>query len=96
MRRAPIADLQVGDVLSEPLCDAQGRSLLPRGARLTAAVIARLPGWGVTEVGIEGDEPDAARTAHLRQDLEERFAGLEDDPLMARIKEVARRHLAEA
>ena len=89
-----LENARAGQILAAPLEDARGRILLPRGARLSAAVIARLRGWGINRLSIEGDYQDAASSEKLLEDLEFRFAGLEEDALMMQIKAVARRHLA--
>ena len=94
MRWISVENAQVGQVLSEPLEDARGRVLLPRGAKLSAAVISRLRGWGIKGFNIEGDDEDAASTEQLLEDLQFRFSGFEDDALMMQIKAFAQRHLA--
>ena len=93
MRKIAADKAQVGDVLAEPLANAQGRVLLPKGARLSAAVLSRLNGWGISVLTVEGEDEDTAGTEKLLEDLEFRFADLEDDSLMMQIKEIARTHL---
>ena len=80
-------------------------SLLPKGARLSAAVVSRLAGWGVAELFVEGEgeAPEfdilvegaeaSAESSSLLAGLEERFAEWESDATMMRIKAIARRHL---
>lgn len=103
MRRIQAGQARVGDVVAEPITNGQGRTLLPRGARLSAAVLSRLQGWGVQELCVEGEEPVAVGEAaaagagtRLLHDLDHRFAEWEGDEVMMRIKAVARRHLAGA
>ena len=86
---------QVGDVLAEPLATVQGRVLLPKGAKLSAAVLSRLSGWGVSALSVEGEDVDTTGAEELLEDMEFRFADLEDDPLMMQIKEIARGHLTK-
>ena len=93
MRTIPVEEAQAGDVLAEPLVDEQGRTLLPRGARLSAAVISRLRGWGISRLSIEGEDPDAVDAERLLGNLEFRFSDLEGDELMMQIKAIARSHL---
>ena len=95
MRQIKVEEAQVGDVLAAPLENAQGRVLLPKGAKLSAAVLARLTGWGVSGLEVEGEDPDApAPTDAERLDgFERRFADCMDDPLMEQIKEIARGHI---
>lgn len=95
MRQIPVEEAQVGDIVAVPVENDQGRVLLPRGSKLSAAVLSRLKGWGVNTLAIEGEEADPAgkSTAELLEELDHRFAGLEDDALMMQIKEVAYNHL---
>ena len=103
MRKITAAEAQAGDIVAEPVINEQGRTLLPQGARLSAAVLSRLAGWGVAELVVEG-EPDAAglaqegiapeADAELLAALDHRFAAWEQEPTMMRIKSIARRHLS--
>lgn len=43
----PLTDVKPGMVLSDELLDRQGHVLLPKGAVLTAQIIALLPGHGI-------------------------------------------------
>ena len=93
MRRIAVDEVQAGDLLAEPLENDQGKMLLPKGAKLSSAVISRLRGWGIKSLAVEGDDPDFASTDNLIEALEIRFSDLEEDELMMRIKTVARSHL---
>ena len=95
MRRIRVQEAKVGEVLAAPLIDRQGRTLLPKGAKLSPAVLSRLQGWGVFELDIEGQGARASKksTDQLLADLEHRFADWQDQPLMRQIEEIARRHL---
>jgi len=93
MRKISVDEAELGDVLAEPLENDQGRVLLPKGARLSTAVLSRLKGWGVRTVSVEGEDPDTARREKLLEDLEFRFSELEDDALMMQVKAIARTHL---
>ena len=95
MRQIPVEEASVGDTIAAPLHDGQGRTLLPKGARLPSAVLSRLKGWGVNTITIEGEETDNSgkSPAELLEELDYRFADVEDDPLMAQIKDIARGHL---
>jgi len=104
MRRIAAGEAQAGDIVAEPVVNDQGRTLLPKGARLSTAVLGRLQAWGVNELCVEGEtvEPDAgssdtdvdAPDAGLLESLAHRFDGCEGDPVMMRIKSVAHRHLS--
>ena len=91
----------MGDVVAEPVVNEKGRTLLPKGAKLSAAVLSRLVGWGVNRLRIEGDDADEADDAKgdqgssLHEELEHRFAEWEGDQLMMAIKAIAARHLQQ-
>ena len=94
MRQIRVEEARVGDVIAEPIEDQNGRVLLPAGAKLSQAVLARLEGWGVFALSIEGEEQQGGKSKDkLLVELAQRFAGLEDDETMMQIKEIARGHL---
>ena len=93
MRRIAVDEAQAGDLLAEPLENTQGKILLPKGAKLSSAVISRLRGWGIQTLAVEGDDPDSTSAEKLLEVLEFRFSDLEEDELMMRIKTIARSHL---
>ena len=47
MRELAVGQAQVGDIVAEPVVNDEGRVLLPKGAKLSPAVLSRLQGWGV-------------------------------------------------
>ena len=96
MQRVRVQEAKVGDMLAEPIVDRQGRTLLPKGAKLSPAVLSRLQGWGVSELHIEGQSAWASdkSSAELLAELEHRFADWQDQPLMKQIADIARRHLS--
>lgn len=61
-----LAEVRPGMILSDELLDQQGQVLLPKGAVLTAATIALLPGHGIDMLAVlrepgEGERaPDAS------------------------------------
>lgn len=98
MRRLYVSESQPGDVIAEPVVNDRGMVILPKGAELTAPVIRRLQQMNVTEVAIEGDDPDAPPPKtfdELLEDLDERFEGLEQHRVMMEIKAIVREHLDE-
>ena len=97
MQTISVDQAKVGDILSEPLLNGEGKVLLPKGARLSPAVVSRMQSWGITTLAVEGSgagETDGPAEERL-EELERRFAGLEDDSLMMYIKETAKKHLAK-
>ncbi|HAA77515.1 TPA: hypothetical protein DCE37_20580 [Candidatus Latescibacteria bacterium] len=96
MRRLYLSETQAGDIVAEPVVNDRGMVILPKGAELTAAVIGRLQKMNVTEVAVEGEDPNAPPPKSLDEQLEEldfRFEGQEGDRLMMEIKSIAREHL---
>ena len=49
MRTVTAAEARAGDIVADPVVNDQGRTLLPKGTRLSAEVLSRLEGWGVHE-----------------------------------------------
>lgn len=76
-RHLPLAQVKPGMILSDELLDQQGQVLLPKGAVLSAAIIALLPGHDIDMLAVlrtDGEAeletgPDPAtierRLAHL-------------------------------
>jgi hypothetical protein len=95
MRKVTVEEATVGDIVAAPIINEQGRVLLPVGAKLSAAVLSRLKGWGVNELTIEGEDPDnpAKSKEDILTELDQRFADWEGDALMMQIKEIAHGHL---
>ena len=93
MRTITVKEAEPGDVLAEPLTNPKGQVLLPKGAKLSAAVLSRCNGWGVVSLRVEGEDASAGATQELLDALDFRFAELEDDALMLQIKAIAREHL---
>ena len=98
MKQISAGEAQLGDVIAEPVANAEGRILLPKGSKLSAAVLSRLDGWGVTKLTVEGDDPDGEEEPanSLLDDLDHRFSAWDGDDLMMEIKDLARSHLVRA
>ena len=56
MRTVTAAEARAGDIVADPVVNDQGRTLLPKGTRLSSAVFSRLEGWGVYELCVEGED----------------------------------------
>ena len=103
MQNIPVGQASIGDVIAEPIVNDEGRVLLPKGAKLSAAVLSRLQGWGVHQLKVEGEEVvgeevvgeegEATDSADLLEELEHRFGDWEGDELMMEIKRIAQGHL---
>ena len=59
MRRLYLSEAAPGDVIAEPVVNERGMVILPKGAELTAPVIGRLQKMNVTDIVVEGDDPNA-------------------------------------
>ncbi len=78
--RLNIKQLEEGMVLAEPV-QAQGRTLLASGVKLTQKHLHIFNAWGVTEAIVEGDsstvddniDPDSEELNPVRIEIEKRF-----------------------
>ncbi|MFT5368942.1 MAG: hypothetical protein ACI8V2_003915 [Candidatus Latescibacterota bacterium] len=98
MRQVFLEDAKPGDEVAEPVKNDRGMVILPKGAKLSVPMIAKMRRMGVLEVVIEGDDPNAPPPKtldELLEDLDFRFDGLEDNKLMMAIKKTAREHLLQ-
>lgn len=73
-----LADVRPGMVLSDVLLDRQGQVLLPRGAVLTASLIALLPRHGIERLAVlrelaDGDQPPPVDEGAVRSRLAQLF-----------------------
>ena len=95
MRKITVDEAVVGDIVAAPVANEQGRVLLPVGAKLSAAVLSRLKGWGVNNLAVEGEQADSPTNSKegILAELDQRFADWEGDALMMQIKEIAHGHL---
>ena len=96
MRRLYLSETQPGDVVAEPVVNNRGMVILPKGAELTAPVIGRLKKMNVSEVAVEGEDPNASPPKTFEEqltELEDRFEGLEEHRVMNEIQKIAREHL---
>jgi hypothetical protein len=98
MRQVFLEDAKPGDEVAEPVKNDRGMVILPKVAKLSVPMIAKMRRMGVLEVVIEGDDPNAPPPKtldELLEDLDFRFDGLEDNKLMMAIKKTAREHLLQ-
>ena len=96
---------EAGMVLSAPVKDRLGRTLLGTGETLSERHIQKLSGWGVEAIHINAGEEttdgeaaaDSAIPAEDQEKLTARlntiFKGTEDVPLMRDLRELAGEHL---
>lgn len=92
---------QPGMVLAADVTDRRGRRLIPAAVELTERHVQALRMWGVPQIEIEGDGPEApAQTAlppeeeeRLRSEVDERFGDANrDHPFTGALYECAVKH----
>jgi hypothetical protein len=96
LRQILLKEARPGDQVAEPVVNERGMTILPKGARLTAAIISRLQKMNVVDLVVEGRDPGAPPPKTLGEqlsDLEARFRGLEGNATMMAIYRTAREHL---
>jgi hypothetical protein len=95
MRRVVIEELTPGMILAKPATNAAGLVVLPSGAELNEAALARLQRLGLASVWIEGDDGDAGgkTLAELEAELDHRFRLVSHDPMQRQLQEAIRLHL---
>ena len=98
MVRVSVTHLTAGQRLARPVVTSTGVALLRPGAQLTATLIARLAGFGLEEVWVEGPAAPADPQPTLEEDLarlDARFAEHVDNPLMVDLRDAIARQIVE-
>jgi hypothetical protein len=95
MKRVVIEELTAGMILAKPVTNAAGLVVLPSGAELDEATLARLQRLGLASVFVEGaaGDSDGKTLAELEAELEHRFRLVNHDPIQRRLLEAIRLHL---
>jgi hypothetical protein len=91
VRKVIVEKATPGDVVSQPVFNQKGMVLLPKGTTLTLSLINRLRGWGIREIEVEGEDPNAPppkSVSELLSDLDHRFRALEGNSLMMELKAI--------
>lgn len=98
MARISLTQAQAGQEVLRPVVNNNGVVLVQAGTRLSHSLIDRLQGLGISFIVVAG--PDSAagvRTPAARlAELDRRFRGHEDDPLMAELKRVVAGQITES
>ena len=93
-----MSDLRPGMILSHPLKDLAGRTLLKEGAELTESYIDRIKRWGFDEVAVEGEDDvvelppvvgyaiEGRTPEEVYAEVERRFSKSGDDVTVAQLK----------
>ena len=97
-----IDQLKTGMILAESVNNQQELLLFEKGVSLTKKRIWTLNTWGITHVRIQGEskghttiQPEFKTQQRIENELQEKFADVLDDPVMAAIMKAANRQLQE-
>ncbi|HAP41814.1 MAG: hypothetical protein R3B11_00890 [Nitrospira sp.] len=95
MKRVVIEELTPGMILAKPVTNSTGLVVLPIGAELDDATLARLQRLGLPSVYVEGEAGDASGKTldELEAELDHRFRRVIDDPLQYQLREAIRLQL---
>jgi|WetSurMetagenome_2_1015567.scaffolds.fasta_scaffold158871_3 hypothetical protein len=88
MKKLSITELEPGQVVARPVVTSNGAVMVQPGGDLTAEIIARLAGLGIDVVWVKGVSENSKPLDALIADLDRRFGGHEDDPLMMALKAI--------
>jgi hypothetical protein len=88
MKKVAITQVVAGQVVARPVVSNSGTVMMQPGAVLTADIAARLMDIGVGQVWVEGVPEDAKPLEVTLAELDRRFAGHEEDPLMMDLKSI--------
>ena len=99
MALIPIDQAEEGMVVSKDVMDNSGNLLIKAGVELTATWISRLEARGVSELYVEGGEPDVSEEESERlrvitkEKLDETFSEVKDNEIMSAIALYAEKYL---
>ena len=98
MTNVPIENIKAGMVLARPVFNFHNILLLKEQTEITAKSIQMLKSWGISSIwvvsqdreeGRRDSSQDEALLASLNKQLDDRFAGMTDDPVMLEIRRIA-------
>lgn len=101
MKLVKITDAKAGDKVGKDVLDLKGNLLLKAGTVLTADMIERIKARMVDSIFIEdagsqlSAEEIAKKEAEIDQALDEMFKDVAANPLMALLRESARKYLKQ-
>lgn len=88
MPRISLSEARPGQRIARPVANGNGVTLVQAGTVLTASLIERLHGFGVTAVILAGEAGPARTPAEVVAEMDARFAGHEGDPLMMSLRQL--------
>jgi len=88
MKKLSITQVEAGQVVARPVATSSGMVMVQPGAELTGEIIDRLANLGVDTVWVEGTSENAKPLDVLVAEIDRRFKGHEQDPLMMALKAI--------
>lgn len=90
MARISLGQARAGQEVVRPVVNNNGVVLVQAGTRLSESLIERLRGLGISFIVVAGADPIVPGPAPAAQlaELDRRFAGHDDDPLMSELKRI--------
>ena len=95
MPRIRLKDAQPGQTLTRPAVTHTGVVMVQQGTELTASLIERLANLGIDYVSVAAAAQQGKPLDVALRELDERFAGLEDDAWMMEFKALLARQRRE-
>ena len=93
MKKSPITEIKIGDILGEHLYRSTGTIMLPKGTAISKPILARLKKMKITELSINSNDDELNQEYNQQlSELDQRFLGHENDPIMMIIKDVVTTH----
>jgi len=88
MKKLPVRDLQPGQIVARPVVADGGVVLMRPGVTLGRETISRLMERGISAVWVEGHDESAKSVDQLIIEMDQRFAGHEQNPLMQSLRDI--------
>ncbi|HEX7901997.1 MAG TPA: hypothetical protein VF950_29830 [Planctomycetota bacterium] len=100
MKLVKTDEARPGQKAARDVTDLRGNLLFRSGTELNAELLASCKQRNVSHLFVEDDGPSAAaspadletRKAQIARDIDRQFAGVDGAPLMAALREAAKRH----
>jgi hypothetical protein len=93
MPKIPVAKLEPGMILAKPIMSKNGMVLLGEGTELSEKWVERIQEMEIASVFIDGPPVQTVSKEDALENLEKRFALVEDKPLMNLIKKLVKEHI---
>lgn len=93
MPKIPVAKLEPGMILAKPIMSKNGMVMLGEGTELSEKWVERIQEMEIASVFIDGPPVQAISKEEALENLEKRFALVEDKPFMNLIKKLVKEHI---